>query len=30
MARKGTVEVVGKAYDEATERNVAVYRRVEQ
>jgi hypothetical protein len=29
MARKGTVEVVGKAYDKATERNVAVYRRVE-
>lgn len=29
MLRKGTVEVVGKAYDEATERNVAVYRRVE-
>ena len=28
MRDRGTVEVVGKAYDKATERNVAVYRRI--
>lgn len=29
MTRDGTVETVGKAYDEATERSVAVYRRAD-
>lgn len=29
MKDRGLVEAVGKAYDETTERNVAVYRRVE-
>ena len=29
MKKRGTVEVIGKAYDTLTERNVSVYRRVE-
>ena len=29
MKKRGTVEVIGKAYDTLTERHVSVYRRVE-
>lgn len=30
MVEEGLLEVVGKAYDKATERNVSVYRRIER